>query len=840
MYRFLIWAIAIMTLSLSSSYGQRGMDVRPLARGSVTGHMSSGGPRSSILVDTCRKAVWAIIGSQVWRSDDQGRTWSSVSLPDGKPAHGYPSLYSDGCEIMFQWSDLFAANEFRVLQLHGDGWREIDNAEEPWRTTRPSSIAVSSTILIDAVAIADSIQISWDAGTSWQKIPYPMAERSTYEDMLQSPGLGRIAVLRKNQVAEEFHTCCRLVEDAIVPPNTVRYKYLDSSRIIASRIFGKDSSGISCTDDGGQTWYHLSSISFVNRPQTISGNRNNLHARWMDVDTAGACTMILSTGDVISTPDCGRTWYWNGRWEGMGAESGMNRVAALPGGATWFSFPSGIRYLPRRTDTIIHREGLSPRFISIAAIDDQHVIGLTSEAAYYSTDSGRNWYLGAFPTDVLGLSTNKQFGVHPASLERCLYGPDIVTVYAPETGDILQVSGSGVRYVMSAPAYGQYYFKDDDRQFTLRGGALSVFTRHGLTGQRGGFLIRYTDSTGSSVPAPKRTESTTHFIVTPSGDYLVFADSLYHSSDSGKTWRTLDGEGLPRIADMLVPVSSVVIDTVSMVCGLRGCRYMKDDTTVDVPGGIYYSRNQGMTWLPSTMDVDYVPYVWHIMKYSDSILFANVGSVASTLGPEYLDYGQTSMLMSRDDGVSWTTVHRGSTPRRPAIHTGHRMARSADGMLVSLDGHAVIMSADTGRTWSELTSDFSQSTYLNDIAMEGRDVVHVAANDGLYRISIDATSIDVLDPKYRHTSVWAYPNPVQESMTVRVNNLDIVTDGTYRLTLHDMYGTLVEDLTPMIAGSMSPDRREVDYASTALASGVYFIVLRTSVGIERHKFIKVR
>ena len=64
--------------------------------------------------------------------------------------------------------------------------------------------------------------------------------------------------------------------------------------------------------------------------------------------------------------------------------------------------------------------------------------------------------------------------------------------------------------------------------------------------------------------------------------------------------------------------------------------------------------------------------------------------------------------------------------------------------------------------------------------------------------------------------------------------------GLLTLTLHNMLGTTIDDLTERLLPNRSQRRVEFDYATSHLPTGMYFLVLETSAGKEMSKVFVLR
>ncbi|RPI68492.1 MAG: T9SS C-terminal target domain-containing protein [Ignavibacteriae bacterium] len=275
-----------------------------------------------------------------------------------------------------------------------------------------------------------------------------------------------------------------------------------------------------------------------------------------------------------------------------------------------------------------------------------------------------------------------------------------------------------------------------------------------------------------------------------------------------------------------------------LVAGFRGYQYQDGDSMRSIPGGLYLSSDQGMSWRSAATDLEFDPYIWHVVETSDSILFASVSLVQSTIGNTQLYTSESAILRSLDNGATWQRMYEFNDLQRVTTATGHRLASDTSGRIYALGDRKVVYSVNKGRSWSTLTQDFSALCCLSDIAVDENDVIWVSSNDGLYRFEAPTTDIDDDDDRLRYTSVWAYPTPSSSYVQVRINNADLVDVNRSTLRLYDLYGREQADLTSELRSAAGSKRFEFEYTTADLGSGLYLLVLKDHNNkVEKHKLM---
>jgi hypothetical protein len=155
----------------------------------------------------------------------------------------------------------------------------------------------------------------------------------------------------------------------------------------------------------------------------------------------------------------------------------------------------------------------------------------------------------------------------------------------------------------------------------------------------------------------------------------------------------------------------------------------------------------------------------------------------------------------------------------------------------------VWLSRDLGATWQNLLFSYpfplsEQNQQLRDLSYDPyRQRVWVSAGIGPCYFDLAALAVDhphvALQPA-DYTVLECYPNPFNNTTRIRY---DLPQPGRVELTLYDLQGRLVKTLFDESVGA---GRHEVRAEGNGLASGTYFVSLRTAFGTHTEKLLLLK
>ena len=816
--------------------------------GSMTAALSNTASCQAIVFDTCGQIAWAGMNQQTFTSSDYGVTWVGVGAIDTNFSWQYePNYFLDGCTVYCKWDSKINDNRFRMARHKNGTWEIFEDPGKYWKAIRQAGIATDSLIVVESLLI-DSLSVSWDGGNTWSHTytGYPTVQRSGYEEFMQVPMKGKIAVFLADAGAMEFTSATKQIRTDVVPAQTVRYKYFDDQHLISTQRYkkktwdGKDSSSLAISSDGGATWKIRQSIQDTYTGATVHGQNDSLHVRWIGNIEGSSCTIILANGLIASTADYGHSWVFHGMVRGDVLRYGMEQVCLAPDKTLFCCVAGKTSRLVSSSDALEIVSKNTPDFYSICAFDSLRVVGLTERASYYSADGGRTWKYSTLVPYARTIGT--VYDLPEATPDRLAVANDSMYLFSSSIGDVLSYSNGTLGFEYTARRYlaGSSYFACDDSRFVQRGPPLSSFDGSSMLFVGEQSISNYSRAGNRWEWSPNSVDSVSGYYRLPGKNQFVFADSLYSRSADSVPWVVV-GNGLPAYNQNLPAVSSLVATSNDvLLCGFRGYAFDGDSGLVTIPGGIYASTDNGVTWQESATNLSYNPYVWQILAASDNELYASTSFVKGSSASSSMLASENAIVKSTDGGLSWQVVHRFTSPQRVATHAGHRMSIAGDGTVYALGDNEVVYSTDHGGSWQTFTNEFLLTGCLTDIAAGPDNRVYVGTTQGVF-IYDAVTSVAGDDDHLRYTSVWLYPTPTHGVATVRVNNLDLVDVSQCSLTLYNQYGDQCADLSSNLRGHAGQRRMEFTYETTHLPPGLYILVLQSPSGVvENYKMMVVR
>ena len=240
----------------------------------------------------------------------------------------------------------------------------------------------------------------------------------------------------------------------------------------------------------------------------------------------------------------------------------------------------------------------------------------------------------------------------------------------------------------------------------------------------------------------------------------------------------------------------------------------------------YRSTDQGATW-----------------DQMSGAVFNSYSARLSVVNGELYGASEFPDHVFRLAGSQWED--RGGLPTRPADYAQWRMAAVPPSTLVGFwmwsDSTAIWFSSDSGRTWEsrDIALPYADlNTYMRDIAFDSvRNRIWLSCGVGTCYLDVAELSSTGRPLQFKpadYTVLAAYPNPFNSTTRIR---FDLAKRQRVKLDLFDLQGRLVRTLTD---GMMDAGRQEITFDGDGLASGTYFVRLKSAEVVRTEKILLLK
>lgn len=776
------------------------------------------GPTSVITYDACRALCWATGSGGLWKSSDYGLHWDQVPIPGVTSPWSIGSVWMNDCMVMCQWSTPSLGNRHHVAVLQDSGWTVLSMPTGPMYAITPMAIGAGRFLI--RMDYRRVLHYSNDGGLLWDTMALPAPQDARSSETLQRVSPSRIALIGIGPGAIEYGAGLSRPMERGLPEGARVYRYASPDVLYASGETPAGSSWIASSNDSGSSWMKWDSLVIAQADSVRHGSSKGLLVRWMEMVGDSTLVCVVHDGTVLQCTVGTNTWTSPGRVPGLASERDELIVASPYEHTVVFKTAAGFFWLT--ADGLVGGTLAAnvPSVIGLVVAGDT-LASVGPWGSYRSVDRGKTWVLSLFVDAMQGPDAITS-GLRVGTPERLAFIGDSLFVALTAHGVVAHVSESGTMFSYRTRADDP--FDCDNGWSTSFGPNLSTFD-----GRRS--YIRnsppaWYPSSRPLLQTPIDDAGVTWFGRLGDSTIVAVGDTMQMSGDEGATWR-VGGNGLPKHNGRSVAISALLRTRAgSWVAGARGWTFVAGDSTVLMPGGLYRSIDEGRSWSPTEVRVEDASFIWDIEETTTGALIATAAYVSSTEDVSTLVVSDAYVMRSTDDGRSWTNALVLPGRQRRALSLGYQVDCDDRGFVAVIDEATVWVSKDEGVTWRRLDVPSTVSSCLLDVALAPTNDVWVAANDALHRVPMGATGADESSDPLRYTSIWVYPTPVHDrSANVRINNLDLHRPTLCRISVVDLQGVVVQDLTASIVVDPSQQRQEFSIPTADLSNGLYFVVL---------------
>ncbi|MDT3738909.1 MAG: T9SS type A sorting domain-containing protein [Candidatus Kapabacteria bacterium] len=258
---------------------------------------------------------------------------------------------------------------------------------------------------------------------------------------------------------------------------------------------------------------------------------------------------------------------------------------------------------------------------------------------------------------------------------------------------------------------------------------------------------------------------------------------------------------------------------------------------------IYISTDKGTTWKivhdESSKTTDYDKIYWpgaHSAAYSFNQL-TGVGYV--------IYYNPSSLLITRDNGQTWSSYDTWDEPLEPNIDLlfySHYYSKSpfsiyspglipdnTTGYFYAATFGGVYRSTDSLRSFHCISKGQVEPSVITSLFLGYDGRLYAVNYNGFWRTKNKVTSVENdTKPDFSNSDIFIYPNPADDFITIQTSEVLKTSEG-YRVQIFDILG--IEVMSESIHPLTQSHRMNIE----GLPAGVYFI----KIGNKAAKFVKM-
>jgi hypothetical protein len=291
---------------------------------------------------------------------------------------------------------------------------------------------------------------------------------------------------------------------------------------------------------------------------------------------------------------------------------------------------------------------------------------------------------------------------------------------------------------------------------------------------------------------------TLSLLLSTNRDAPYSGDSLFLSEDLGQSWRPLSP--LPSNVFMI----SDALVSASMICVWDANSQYR-----------YYSTDRGITWQQIGVQSDHIGGMFLL---NDEIFATRGTAVLHWTGSDWEQYGQIP-------GLSYCAI----VALPPATLVG----------VAYVD--EVWVSSDTGRTWDLHDCVLPFATQTDSSVHLTADPFHnrIWLIKGIGTCYLDLADLSAKDKPILfkpadYTVLSCYPNPFNSTTRIR---FDLLKRELVKVDVYDLQGRHVRTL---VDGARTAGRQEVAFDGEGMASGTYFVRLKSAETTRTEKILLLK
>lgn len=234
---------------------------------------------------------------------------------------------------------------------------------------------------------------------------------------------------------------------------------------------------------------------------------------------------------------------------------------------------------------------------------------------------------------------------------------------------------------------------------------------------------------------------------------------------------------------------------------------------------VYSSTDEGQTWQPSGLASDPVT----ALLYDDNdTLFAGTASFFGNGGGVY---------RSADSGATWSEVSSGLLDKDI-----RSLVRNGSGHIFAGTANGVFRTTNNGDTWEEQNTGLA-SRSIQSLSLDFNGVLYAGVfTGGVFKTLGSTTSVDEHRGNVPQSFVLEqnYPNPFNPNTEIRFN---IQAAGFTSLKVYDCLG---REVATLLNEKLAPGAYQRTFDGTGRASGVYFYRLSVNGFVATRKLMLLR